>query len=133
MSETIEARLNQIAAAPGIDQELCRAEVEILMENIPRTDVIRQKARGVNVEVIKQGAMIARCEEDHPDFGWVVITVVRSRESVDRIVAFWEPRVERCRVIDFDAVVSRWRAANGRVGTFSVHFSTLWETRSTIE
>jgi hypothetical protein len=40
MSETIEARLNQIAAAPGIDQELCRAEVEILLEEQDRIEYV---------------------------------------------------------------------------------------------
>jgi hypothetical protein len=75
--------------------------------NIPAGDVIRQIARSVNAEAIKRGAIFATCRENDPSHGWVVKIVVRSRESADRIVAFWKPRVERCEVIDFDAAVPR--------------------------
>ena len=91
-------------------------------DNIPASDIIRQIARGTNVDSIKQGAIIATCPESNPEFGWIVKTVVRSRESVHRIVAFWEHRVERCVVIDYDAAVSRWGASGEGIGTFSIHY-----------
>jgi len=38
--QAIEARLNQIAAAPGLDRELCHTEVEKLLEERDRIEYV---------------------------------------------------------------------------------------------
>jgi hypothetical protein len=67
--------------------------------NVPQGDLIRQIARRVGYEYAKSPALdpVRR-----GGFGWFVKIVVRSRESVDRIVETWKPRVGRCDVVDFD-------------------------------
>ncbi len=70
-------------------------------ENIPPKDVIRQIARRVNYEFLTSRS---RNPGDplSDELGWFMKFVVGSRTSVDRIVEFWQSKVGRCEVIDFD-------------------------------
>jgi hypothetical protein len=64
--------------------------------NIPADALVRQKARGVNYENMKAGAIVATCPADDPDFGWLVQIVVKSREAADSIVSAWSARAGLC-------------------------------------
>jgi hypothetical protein len=58
----IEVRLNQIAAAPGLDQELCRSEVERRRSKQERIEFISRlrPPRGCRVAKMVRNGVIAR-------------------------------------------------------------------------
>lgn len=68
-------------------------------ENIGADTLVRQVAKGVNYEAMKEGAWIAACSSDDPDFGWMVHIVVMTRDTADRIVSEWKRQVDRCDLV----------------------------------
>jgi len=56
-------------------------------QNVPASSLIRQIAKGVNYEAVKDGAIISVCPENDPDFGWVVQTFVKDLEAANAIMA----------------------------------------------
>jgi hypothetical protein len=70
--------------------------LEWVRENVPRHFLVRWKARGVNIEKMKAGAIIAFCDSTHSDFGWMVTIVVKDRENAEKVKAYWSPSVDRC-------------------------------------
>jgi len=55
--QDIETRLNQIAAAPGLDRELCRAEVERLLSEQDAIEYVLGFERSADTESQKWSGM----------------------------------------------------------------------------
>jgi hypothetical protein len=65
-------------------------------KNVPAQRLVRYKAKGVNYEMVKAGAIISTCPASSPDFGWMVKIVVKDLETANFIVSTWKPLVDRC-------------------------------------
>lgn len=67
-------------------------------QHVVPTSLVRQVAKGVNYESWKAGAIISICPADHPDFGWLVQTIVKHRETAEFILSTWKPQVDWCKL-----------------------------------